>query len=125
MKTYLLRNFITYIIISIFTTIFIAPRFINEYSETFYTLLFVASYVFLFVFMYGSLSSLISEIISKSGFLTINRLVIKSIIYCLAMLIFSLQSPKEFIIYGAISAVFYYLLEEFIRYKQKQPNTES
>lgn len=70
--------------------------------------------------MYGSLSSLISEIISKSGFLTINLLVIKSIIYCLAMLIFSLQSPKEFIIYGTISAVFYYLLEEFIRYNQKK-----
>lgn len=118
MKTYLLRNFITYIITSIFTTIVIAPRFINEYSETFYTLLFVASYVFLFVFMYGSVSSLISEIVSKSGLLTINRLVIKSIIYCLAILIFSLQSPKEFIIYGGISAVFYYLLEEFIRYKQ-------
>lgn len=119
MKTYLLRNFITYIITSIFTTIVISPRFINEYSETFYTLLFVASYVFLLVFMYGSVSSLISEIVSKSGLLTINRLIIKSIIYCLAILIFSLQSPKEFIIYGGLSAVFYFLLEEFIRYKQK------
>lgn len=120
MKAFISRNFITYITVSLITTLGLTLRFSMNTDEFFYSLLFIGFYVFQIVFIYAIPSSLLAEILSKKTLNIKKRLVIKAVVYFIAVLIFSIQGQDMFMftIYAFFSALLYFILDEIIRKKK-------
>ncbi|MCA1040527.1 hypothetical protein LCM00_13520 [Bacillus infantis] len=120
MKNFFYRTIISIILSAIVLTVILLPNTLQGIEDKVPAIFVVFLYSLLFILLYGGISSIVAEIISIR-IIRGNRVLIKTFIYLLALIVFSLLSPSViFTIYAFIIAIIYFVLDEYLRKKQTQ-----